>query len=37
MLEHYKDTRSININFMREKLDYREIYTKWLDAWKDEY
>lgn len=37
MLENYKDTRSININFVREKLDYREIYTKWLDAWKDEY
>lgn len=37
MLENYEDTRSIDINFKREKIDYREIYTKWLDAWREEY
>lgn len=37
ILETNKDTRCININFTREKIDYREIYTKWLDAWREEY
>jgi len=37
LLETYNDTRSIDINFIREKIDYREIYTKWLDAWREEY
>lgn len=37
MLERHADTRCININFTREKIDYREVYTKWLDAWREEY
>lgn len=37
ILEKYEDTRCININFNREKIDYREVYTKWLDAWREEY
>lgn len=37
LLENHEDTRCININFTREKIDYREVYTKWLDAWKEEY
>lgn len=37
LLENYNDTRSIEINFIKEKLDYREVYTKWLDAWREEY
>lgn len=37
MLEGQEDTRCININFTKEKIDYREVYTKWLDAWRDEY
>ena len=37
ILETHKDTRCININFTREKIDYREIYTKWVDAWREEY
>lgn len=37
LLEKCDDTRFIDINFIREKIDYREVYTKWLDAWKDEY
>lgn len=36
-LEKCNDTRSIEINFVRDKIDYREVYTKWLDAWRDEY
>lgn len=36
-LESYEDTRCIDINFEREEIDYREIYTKWLDAWREEY
>jgi len=36
-LEKAEDTRSITINFVREKIDYREVYTKWLDAWIEEY
>ncbi len=36
-LEKCKDTRCIDINFIREKIDYREVYTKWLDAWREEY
>ncbi len=37
LLENCEDTRYIEINFIREKMDYREVYTKWLDAWRDEY
>lgn len=37
LLENCDDTRVIDINFVREKIDYREVYTKWLDAWTDEY
>lgn len=37
MLENHKETKSIEVNFIREKMDYREVYTKWLDAWYDEY
>lgn len=37
LLENCEDTRFIDINFIREQIDYREIYTKWLDAWRDEY
>lgn len=32
-----EDTRVIEIPFVRGEIDYREIYTKWLDAWRDEY
>lgn len=37
LLEKCEDTRIIDINFTRGKIDYREVYTKWLDAWRDEY
>lgn len=37
LLEKCEDTRCININFIKEKIDYREIYTKWLDAWREDY
>ena len=37
LLEACSDTRHIEINFVRGKVDYREVYTKWLDAWHDEY
>lgn len=37
LLENHIDTRSIEINFIKEKIDYREVYTKWLDAWREEY
>ena len=37
VLEKCEDTRCIDINFVREKIDYREVYTKWLDAWREEY
>lgn len=37
LLEKCEDTRVIDINFVRGKIDYREVYTKWLDAWRDEY
>lgn len=37
LLENCDDTRCIDIGFIREKIDYREIYIKWLDAWRDEY
>ncbi len=37
ILEKCEDTKSIEINFTREKIDYREVYTKWLDAWREEY
>lgn len=37
ILERCPDTRCIDIDFIREKIDYREVYTKWLDAWREEY
>ena len=37
LLEGADDTRCIKINFTREEIDYREVYTKWLDAWHEEY
>lgn len=37
ILESCDDTRIIDINFVRQRIDYREIYTKWLDAWREEY
>lgn len=37
LLEKCEDTKSIDIKFIREKIDYREVYTKWLDAWREEY
>lgn len=37
ILENCEDTRCIDINFIRERIDYREVYTKWLDAWREEY
>lgn len=37
LLEQCTDTKCIEINFVREKIDYREVYTKWLDAWTDKY
>ncbi len=37
LLELCEDTECIDINFVRGKIDYREVYTKWLDAWRDEY
>lgn len=37
LLESDKETKSIDVRFTREDIDYREIYTKWLDAWRDEY
>ena len=37
ILEKHPDTRCIDINFIRKPMDYREVYTKWLDAWHDEY
>lgn len=37
LLEKCEDTRFIDINFVREKIDYREVYIKWLDAWREDY
>lgn len=37
LLANCHDTRFIDIVFTRGKIDYREVYTKWLDAWRDEY
>ena len=37
LLEKCQDTRCIDIKFTREKIDYREVYTKWLDAWREDY
>lgn len=37
ILEKCQDTRCIDIKFTREKIDYREVYTKWLDAWGEDY
>jgi hypothetical protein len=35
LLVAHSTTRKIDINFKREKLDYREVYTRWLDAWHE--
>ncbi len=37
VLEHCEDTRCIDVPFVRKKMDYREMYTKWLDAWREDY
>jgi hypothetical protein len=37
LLLECEDTRIIEIPFVRGEIDYREVYTKWLDAWRDEY
>ncbi|MCL2859634.1 MAG: ThaI family type II restriction endonuclease [Oscillospiraceae bacterium] len=37
ILEKAKDTRCIDIDFIRKEIDYREVYTKWLDAWTEDY
>ncbi len=37
LLEQCEDTRYIEVDFKRGEIDYREVYTKWLDAWRDEY
>lgn len=37
LLEKCPDTRCIDVDFVRQQMDYREVYTKWLDAWRDEY
>ncbi len=37
LLENCADTKCIEINFTRQEMDYREVYTKWLDAWREEY
>jgi len=37
LLTQCDDTRVIEINFIRGEIDYREVYTKWLDAWREEY
>lgn len=37
LLSDCHDTQVIDIKFTRGKIDYREVYTKWLDAWIDEY
>ena len=34
LLLGYDDTRIIEIPFGRDEIDYREIYTKWLNTWK---
>ena len=37
LLLECEDTRIIEIPFVRGEIDYREVYTKWLDAWREEY
>lgn len=37
LLLNCDDTRIIEIPFIRTKIDYREVYTKWLDAWNEDY
>lgn len=37
LLLNCDDTRIIEIPFVRGVIDYREVYTKWLDAWRDDY
>ena len=34
-LVNHSSTKKIEIYFEKEVLDYREIYTKWLDAWHE--
>jgi hypothetical protein len=35
LLIRCEDTRAIEIPFIRGEIDYREVYTKWLDAWHE--
>ena len=37
LLIQCNDTRTMQVPFERKQVDLREIYTKWLDAWQDEY
>jgi len=37
LLLQCEDTRIIEIKFIRGEIDYREVYTKWLEMWRDEY
>ncbi|MCL2599149.1 MAG: ThaI family type II restriction endonuclease [Firmicutes bacterium] len=37
LLMQCEDTRIIEVSFARDEIDYREIYTKWLDLWRDEF
>lgn len=37
LLTKCEDTRVIEIYFVRGKIDYREVYTKWLDAWGEDF
>jgi putative uncharacterized protein ta0828 len=34
-LTNHPNTKKIKIFFKRKELDYREVYTKWLDAWHE--
>lgn len=34
-LVSHSSTKKIEIFFEKEELDYREVYTKWLDAWHE--
>lgn len=34
-LVNHSTTKKIEIYFEKEELDYREVYTKWLDAWHE--
>jgi hypothetical protein len=35
LLASHATTRKIDIKFIKEHLDCREIYTRWLDAWHE--